>query len=142
MRVIRGGEGETQQVESMSYRGQDRPVRGVEVRWLSKGDLDDCSRAGYGLRVFTMTPGAEIPIHSHRYAQTIYVLSGRFECWSFDPETEERVDSCVVKPGEAVYTAPWEPHGMRNAAEDESGTFLCCIGSWEGEAAGTGNRSD
>ena len=136
MHVMRQGEGDAQRVQAMTYRGKETPVRGVEVRWLSKGDVDECGRAGYGLRLFTMVPGAEIPIHSHRYAQTIYVLSGRFECRSFDPDTDELRETCTVAEGESVFVNPWEPHGMRNASPDEPGTFLCCIGSWAEDGRG------
>ena len=136
MRVVRPGEASTQTVESMSYAGRERPVNGVQVCWLSQGDVDECGKAGYGLRLFTMAPQGEIPIHNHAYAQTIYVLSGRFECVAYDPETEQVVERCEVGKGESVFVDPWETHGMRNPSEDHPGSFLCCIGNWaHGEAA-------
>jgi quercetin dioxygenase-like cupin family protein len=140
MRVVRQGEASTQVVESMTYAGRQRPVSGVEVSWLSQGDVDDCGKAGYGLRLFTMAPKGEIPIHSHAYAQTIYVLSGRFECVAYDPETERVVERCEVGAGESVFVSPWEAHGMRNPSEDQAGRFLCCIGNWKhGEDAAPGS---
>lgn len=130
MHLVRKGESPAQPVTSMTYAGRERPVRGVQVQWLSQGDVGENGKAGYGLRVFTMAPEGEIPIHAHAYAQTIYVLEGTFECWTFEPETEKVTETCEAGPGEAVFVEPWEPHGMRNASPTETGRFLCCIGNW------------
>jgi quercetin dioxygenase-like cupin family protein len=45
----------------------------------------------YGHRLFTAGPDGEIPIHNYFYVQTMYILSGQFECWRFDPQTDEMV---------------------------------------------------
>jgi len=37
------------------------------------------------------------------YVQTMYIVSGQFECWRFDPETDERVESVVCGPGDSIY---------------------------------------
>ena len=112
-------------VPSIPYRGRDQAVKGVDIRWLSKADLD--GQPGYGLRLFTVRPGGEIPIHSHPYHQTIYVLSGQFECWAFDPETDALTGKALCGPGDTVYVPSMEPHGMKNASDSEEGSFLCCI---------------
>ena len=72
-------------------------------------------------------PGGEIPIHNHFYQQTMYILSGRFECYQYDSETDKPVKSVVCGPGDAIYLPSMEPHGMRNISDNETATFLCCI---------------
>ncbi|MEW5724057.1 MAG: cupin domain-containing protein, partial [Thermodesulfobacteriota bacterium] len=72
-------------------------------------------------------PEGEIPIHNHFYLQTMYILTGRFECFQYDPETERPVKSVVCGPGDTVFIPSLEPHGMRNLSETEPASFLCCI---------------
>ena len=81
----------------------------------------------YGLRYFTAQPGGEIPIHNHFYQQTMYILSGRFECYQYDPETDKPLKSMVCGPGDVIYLPSMEPHGMKNISDTEPATFLCCI---------------
>ena len=57
----------------------------------------------------------------------MYILTGRFECWQFDRETDELVFSVVCEPGDAIYIPSMEPHGMKNLSDTEPATFLCCI---------------
>ena len=114
-------------IEKFPYRGTMRDVNGVSVRWLSKFGEDDAGQPEYGLRFFTVQPGGEIPIHNHFYIQTMYILSGQFECWQFDSKTDEMVKKVVCAPGDSIYVPSMEPHGMRNISEKEAGTFLCCI---------------
>jgi quercetin dioxygenase-like cupin family protein len=115
------------EVKEIPYKGTMNEVKGIGIRWLSKAVRDKDGEAEYGLRLFTAKPGAEIPIHNHFYVQTMYILSGRFECWRFDPETDEKIESVACGPGDSIYVASLEPHGMRNISKDEPGTFLCCI---------------
>jgi len=115
------------EVKEIAYRGKMNEVKGIGIRWLSKVVRDKDGQAEYGLRFFTARPGGVIPIHSHFYVQTMYILSGRFECWRFDPETDEQVESVICGPGDSIYVPSLEPHGMRNMSEDEPGAFLCCI---------------
>jgi quercetin dioxygenase-like cupin family protein len=114
-------------VEKVPYKDQMSDVTGISVRWLSKAGEDDMGSPEYGLRLFTAQPGGEIPIHKHFYVQTMYILSGQFECWRFDPETDEQVEKCVCGPGDSIYVPSMEPHGMKNLSETEPATFLCCI---------------
>ncbi|MBW2058827.1 MAG: cupin domain-containing protein [Deltaproteobacteria bacterium] len=114
-------------VENITYKGELKKVTGVGIRWLSRTGRDEKGEPEYGLRFFTVQPGGEIPIHDHFYVQTMYILSGRFECWRFDPETGEIAEKVICKPGDAIYAPSMEPHGMRNMSETEPGTFLCCI---------------
>lgn len=118
---------EETKVEAIGYRDTTKAVTGVSVRWLSKSGTDHTGGPAYGLRLFTIEPGGEIPIHNHDYIQTMYILTGRFECLRFHPETDEVVERVECGPGDAVYIPGLEPHGMKNLSADESGTFLCCI---------------
>ncbi|MGD8952353.1 MAG: cupin domain-containing protein, partial [Desulfobacterales bacterium] len=65
--------------------------------------------------------------HNHFYQQTMYILSGRFECYQYDPETDKPLKSMVCGPGDVIYLPSMEPHGMRNISDTEPATFLCCI---------------
>ena len=57
----------------------------------------------------------------------MYILTGEFECWSFDPETDEISEKEVCGPGSFIYVPSMEPHGMKNTSDTEEATFLCCI---------------
>ena len=114
-------------VEKIPYRSKLNDVKGISIRWLSKTGKDKDGQPEYGLRLFTAQPGGKIPIHNHFYVQTMHIMSGQFECWRFDPETHEMVEKVICGPGDAIYVASMEPHGMRNVSESEPGTFLCCI---------------
>jgi len=127
MEVLNWKDIEDIKVEKIAYNGKVNDVKGVSVRWLSKTGEDKDGKPEYGLRFFTAEPGAEIPIHNHFYVQTMYIMSGQFECWRFDPETGEMVEKVICGPGDAIYVPSMEPHGMRNLSETEPGTFLCCI---------------
>jgi quercetin dioxygenase-like cupin family protein len=118
---------ENVQVGSVPYRGKSSDAKQVGVRWLSKVGQDAEGSPAYGLRLFTVGPAGEIPIHNHAYVQTMYFISGKFECWAFDPDTDKMVDKRICGPGDMVYIPSQEPHGMRNLSETESGEFLCCI---------------
>ncbi len=114
-------------VEFANYKGKPQPVTGVRVRWLSKGQQDEGGAPGYGLRLFVVDAGGEIPIHDHAYIQTMYILTGQFECWQFDPATDGLIGKKVCGPGDVIYVPSMEPHGMRNISPTEGGSFLCCI---------------
>jgi quercetin dioxygenase-like cupin family protein len=113
-------------VGSISYKGQSSDAKGVSVRWLSKVGQDSQGSPAYGLRLFTIGPGGEIPIHNHTYEQTMYIVSGEFECWELKSDTDELIRK-VCGPGDMVYVPSMEPHGMRNLSASQPGQFLCCI---------------
>lgn len=115
-------------VKGAPYKGEMHPVKGVTIRWLSKAGIDENGNPAYGLRHFTAAPGAAIPMHHHGYLQTMYIESGSFECFVYDPETDEVLESRICGPGDYVFSPSMEPHGMRNVSDTETGTFLCCIG--------------
>ena len=138
MIAINRGDVESVKVGSLEYKGKKADVRDVGVQWLSKTGTDSQGSPAYGLRLFTIGPGGEIPTHSHIYVQTMYILSGKFECWQADPDTDDIVSRNISGPGDVVYVATMEPHGMRNMSDSEAGTFLCCIGNVAEEGCTTG----
>ena len=127
MIAMKSADVEIGQVGAVRYKGESSNAKHVGVQWLSKVGLDAEGSPAYGLRLFTVGPAGEIPIHNHAYVQTMYIVSGKFECWAFDPDTDKVVDKRICGPGDMVYIASQEPHGMRNLSETEPGQFLCCI---------------
>ncbi len=118
---------EKTQINSIGYKGKELPVKEVSVQWVSKAGQDSSGAPAYGLRLFTIGPGGEIPVHNHFYVQTMFILTGEFECYEFDPNTDEIAEKRICGPGDVIYVASMEPHGMRNTSDSEEGTFLCCI---------------
>ncbi len=127
MQVLNMKECEDVKIEKFPYRGKQYDVKGISVRWLSKHGEDDIGNPEYGLRFFTAQPGGEIPIHNHFYHQTMYIVSGQFECYQCDSKTDEVVKTVMCDPGDAIYIPSLEPHGMKNLSDTEPATFLCCI---------------
>ena len=126
MHIVSWKECEDKKIDKFPYRGKLMEVVGTSVRWLSKFGDDGQGYPEYGLRFFTIQPGGYIPIHSHFYHQTMYILEGEFECWEFDPKTDELKFKKKCGPGSSIYIPSLEPHGMKNTSEQPS-TFLCCI---------------
>jgi len=81
MEVLNWQDCEDVEIKKFPYRGQQHDVKGISIRWLSKHGDDGTGYPEYGLRFFTAQPGGEIPIHNHFYHQTMYILSGQFECF-------------------------------------------------------------
>ena len=109
---------EDKKIEKFPYRGKMNDVIGTSIRWLSKYGDDGHGFPDYGLRLFTIQPGGQIPIHNHFYHQTMYILQGEFECWEFDPKTDEIIEKAICPAGTSVYvpsTAParHEEHRQR-----------------------------
>lgn len=127
MDVVKWKSIEDVKIAKFPYKGQQLDVKGISVRWLSKFGDDGTGYPEYGLRLFTAQPGGEIPIHNHFYIQSMYILSGRFECYRFDPKTDQQTLSCIAEAGDTVVVPSLEPHGMRNLSDTEPATFLCCI---------------
>jgi len=113
-------------IEKFPFKGTQRDVKGTSIRWLSRCGDDGTGYPEYGLRYFTIQPGGEIPVHNHFYHQTMYILSGEFECYQYDMESETAVKTVVTGPGDFIYVPSLEPHGMKNVGP-EPGAFLCCI---------------
>lgn len=127
MELVKWKDVEDLNIAKFPYKGQPYDVKGISVRWLSKFGDDGSGYPEYGLRLFTAQPGGEIPIHHHFYIQTMFILSGRFECYRFDPQTDQMTQSWIAAEGDTVVVPSMEPHGMRNLSDTEPATFLCCI---------------
>jgi quercetin dioxygenase-like cupin family protein len=114
-------------IDKVQYKNQYYKVKGVTLQWLSKHGQDHTGNPEYGLRLFTIEPGGEIPIHHHFYHQTMYILTGSFECWAYDTKTDQLKETIIARPGDCVYVPSMEAHGMKNLSDTKAGTFLCCI---------------
>ncbi len=126
MEIVNFKDCEDVKIDKFPFKGRKQDVTGTSVRWLSSYGDDGNGYPEYGLRYFTIQPGGEIPIHNHFYHQTMYILSGKAECWQFDMETESLVQKKITNPGDFIYIPSMEPHGMKSIG-DEPLTFLCCI---------------
>jgi len=114
------------QIKELKYEGRIYEVKNTLVRWLTHKDLGgDEYQHNHALRHFTIGPGGEIPIHSHRYTQIMYVVSGKAvcSCLTKDGKLEEK----AVNPGDFGYTYSFEPHAIKNLSDSEPVIFLCCI---------------
>lgn len=127
MEIMNFRDREDVKIEKFPFKGEMRDVIGTSVRWLSRYGDDGNGYPEYGLRYFTITPGGEIPIHNHFYHQTMYILSGRAECFQYDME-ENIVEKKITEPGDYIYVPSMEPHGMKSIGKEPL-TFLCCIGN-------------
>ena len=113
-------------VKEIEYQGKIYPVKNVHVKWLTHKDLGGNEyQHNHALRHFTIGPKGEIPMHSHKYTQIMYLVSGNAVCCATgkDGTVEER----QVKPGDFAYTYSFEPHAIKNPSETEPVVFLCCI---------------
>ena len=126
MQVVNWKDVEDVKIDKFPFKGEMFDVIGTSVRWLSKSGDDGHGYPEYGLRLFTIQPGGSIPIHNHFYHQTMFILEGEFECYAYDSQTEEVIQTCLAKAGDSVYVESMDPHGMKNLS-DQPSTFLCCI---------------
>ncbi|MBU2517274.1 MAG: cupin domain-containing protein [Proteobacteria bacterium] len=112
-------------VEQFPYRGKNLPVKDVYIQWLSQAGPADSPE--YGLRLFTVGPGGEIPIHKHFYYQTMFILSGSLIGYAYDMDTDETTMEQSLGTGELAFIPTMEPHSFVNPSDTEECTFLCCI---------------
>jgi len=98
---------------------------GIRIQWLIHDSVgDDSYKHHFALRRFTFEPGKSYPLHHHEYVEGVYILSGK---GYFETE-KERIS---VVPGDVVYTASDEPHGL-GATGDEPLMLICCIDCLDG----------
>lgn len=125
MEVMNAMDKEESKIKTFPYKGSPLKVKDVGIRWLSQAGPKDAPE--YGLRLFSVGPGGEIPIHNHFYVQTMYILSGHLSVFSHDPESDAVKDKKVVGPNDVIFVPSMEPHSMKNTSTAESAAFLCCI---------------
>ncbi|MCJ7595754.1 MAG: cupin domain-containing protein [Desulfobacterales bacterium] len=125
MEVFNAMDREQSKIVTFPYKGKPLKVRDVHIRWLSQAGPEDSP--DYGLRLFSIGPGGEIPIHNHFYVQTMYMLSGHLSVFSHDPESDEVKEERSVGPNDVIFVPSMEPHSMKNKNRSEGATFLCCI---------------
>jgi quercetin dioxygenase-like cupin family protein len=125
MDVLNAMDREEKRIETFPYKGKPYKVTDVSIRWLSQAGPQDSPE--YGLRLFRVGPGGEIPIHNHFYVQTMYMLSGNLSVFSHDPDTDQVTEEKTVGPNDFIFVPTMEPHSMKNLSQTEEATFLCCI---------------
>ena len=116
---------EAQKVETAPYKGPGSQGRGRHHPVAVQGGGQGWDR----VRACGTSPSsraARFPIHNHFYHQTMYILTGEFECRGYDVETDKMVEKRICGGGDMVYSPSMEPHGMKNVGSTP-GSFLCCI---------------
>jgi quercetin dioxygenase-like cupin family protein len=117
---------EAKDVKKFPYKGKQHEVTGVTIRWLSSvGANPDVPE--YGLRYFTVAPGGSIPIHDHFYVQTMYIVAGELNVYSYHKDTDAVLEDKKVGVGDFVFVPSMEPHGMTNTSDTDEAAFVCCI---------------
>ncbi len=135
MILLKAADCPAKKIERFPYRGEPLPVKEVWIQWVSQAGPADSPE--YGLRLFTVGPSGEIPIHNHLYYQTMYILSGRLLMTSYDMETDAKVYEKEIGTGEVAFIPTMEPHSITNLSTTEKATFLCCIANvYEDEQMG------
>ena len=98
---------------------------GIRIQWLNHNDVGDSSYVhNFAMRRFTFDPGVSYPLHHHKYVEAVHIISGR----GYFENEEGRVE---VGPGDVVYTASEEPHGIGNLG-DEPFVMVCAIDCIDG----------
>ena len=78
------------------------------------------------VNVVRFTPGARNAWHAHAVGQTLHVTEGLGRVQA------RGGDLLVIRPGDTVYTAPWEWHWHGAAPEH----FMTHLAIWEAPASG------
>ena len=125
MEVFNAMDREQSKIETFPYKDKPLKVKDVHICWLSQAGPEDSP--DYGLRLFSIGPGGEIPIHNHFYVQTMYMLSGHLSVFSHDHESDEVKEERSAGPNDVIFVPSMEPHSMKNTSTAESAAFLCCI---------------
>ena len=110
MDVLNAMDKEEKKIETFPYKGKPFKVTDVSIRWLSQAGPQDSPE--YGLRLFRVGPGGEIPIHNHFYVQTMYMLSGNLSVFSHDPDTDQVTEEKTVGPNDFIFVPTMEPHAQ------------------------------
>ncbi|MGB9720478.1 MAG: cupin domain-containing protein [bacterium] len=92
-------------------------TKDTTLQWLiTKND----GAPHYAMRVFTINPGGEIPVHSHNNMEhEIFILEG-------EAILNNGVSEILVKKGDALLVQPDDKHGFINNASTPF-RFICVI---------------
>ncbi|MFH1060127.1 MAG: cupin domain-containing protein [Pseudomonadota bacterium] len=125
MNICRADDVEKRKIEKFPYKGKEYDVKSVWIQWLSS--VGPAETPEYGLRLFTVGPGGEIPIHKHFYYQTMFMLKGNLIGYAYDQETDALLSETPIGPNELAFIPSMQPHRFVNPSQDEECLFLCCI---------------
>jgi quercetin dioxygenase-like cupin family protein len=102
---------ERTEAETITQEG----VKGMTVRWLLEKNIG----VPFEMRYFEVKKAGSCPIHEHDSVQEVFIVKGRGIFVGGDVEKE-------VKPGDALYIPPHEPHQCRNPYDEIFG-FISLI---------------
>lgn len=89
------------QILENPYKGKNYTVSHTTIKWLSQ--CCDPNKPAYGLRFFTIGPRGSIPIHNHRYLQTMYILSGKISVTSYNNNDEVQEEKVAGPNASSIY---------------------------------------
>jgi|UniRef100_A0A7C4XK84 quercetin dioxygenase-like cupin family protein len=92
-------------------------TKNVTIQWLfTKND----GAPHYAMRLFTIKPGGEIPVHSHTDMEhEILIIEG-------EAMMKDGISEVLVKRGDALLILPNEKHGFTNNSNIPF-RFICVI---------------
>ena len=114
---------EEKEILDFPYKGKKLKVGNTTIKWLTQ--CCDPQMPSYGLGLFTIGPHGYVPIHNHKYIQTMYILTGKIAVTSYNDHDEAQEEK-ILGPDDFAYIPSMQPHSMKNVG-DESVKFLCCI---------------
>lgn len=113
------------QIKELKYEGKRLEVQNTWVRWLTHMNLgSDEYQQNHALRYFTIGPKGNIPMHNHKFTESVYMVRGKV---LFTSSRNGEIEEKEIGPGDFVYTYSFEPHSLRNPSDNEPANFLCCI---------------
>lgn len=106
----------TQYTDVKRTKVEEDGVTGVTMRWVisEKEGADN-----FALRVFTVEPGGNTPLHTHDWEHEVFVLKGHGSTYSDG-------DYVPMNAGDVIFVAPNELHQFKNTGDTEL-EFICLI---------------
>ena len=112
---------ETINIKEIEYQGKKYEVKKGSIKWLVHSDLGGPEyKHNYAIRYFTIGPGGIVPMHSHDYVQSAFILSGEILITTDSEEVK-------VRMGDLAYIPSYQPHEFKNMSETDEATFTCTI---------------
>jgi quercetin dioxygenase-like cupin family protein len=106
----------TQYSDVESIKVEEDGVSGVSMRWVIS---EKQGAENFALRVFTVEPGGNTPLHTHDWEHEVFVLKGNGSAYS-DGEY------VPMQQGDVIFIAPNELHQFKNTS-DAVMEFICLI---------------